>query len=88
LFPLIWVYLLSPSSDPDFRLFREIKKDYTQKAKQVCPPPQKNKIYLLTNLWIPPQDGLGKLAHQATPLSMAEMNYLIQSDFLDLFEPR
>jgi hypothetical protein len=25
-----------PTSDPDFRLFREIKKDYTRLAKKVC----------------------------------------------------
>lgn len=31
---------------------------------------------------------MGKLEHQATPFSIAEMNYLIQSDFLDVHEPR
>ena len=34
------------------------------------------------------KDGLGKLAHQATPFLLAEMNLIIQSDNLDLFEPR
>ena len=34
------------------------------------------------------QAGLGKLAHQATPFSMAELNLLLQSDHLDLFDPR
>ena len=34
------------------------------------------------------QAGQGKLAFQATPFSMAEMNLMLQSGHLDLYEPR
>ena len=32
--------------------------------------------------------GLGKLAHQRAPFSIAELNLIMQSDHLDLYEPR
>ena len=67
-----------PTSDPDFCLFKDIKKYYTKKAK----------TKLDNSLTHSLQAGLGKLSHQARPLSIAELNYILQSDFIVLFEPR
>ena len=61
-----WTFIFSPSCDPEFRLLRDVRKDYMEHAKQ---------------------DGLGKLANQADPFSMAELNLMFQSDHLDVWHP-
>ena len=55
-----------PSSDPEFRLFKSIKKDVMKGAKA---------------------DDLGLLANQKSPLSIAVLNLILQSDHLDFWEP-
>ena len=46
------------------------------------------KHYMVQFLTIIFQDGLGKLSHQATPFSMAELHLAIQSGHMDLYEAR